>query len=154
MSSLKWNLGGAVLADFAYWGSSLMVWELSEGGSHETAFDVDSTLDRNEKCVLGCRAGSVYGSLTERKRGLVLSRLRKNTRPSCFRFGSAETDPRRPTPTRSRAIPRQPASTKIRIDSHLVLPKPQPWQWQSTCATNYASCQGTDSCSLNENTCH
>ena len=48
-----------MLADFAYWGFSLMVWELPDGRSHATAFEVGLTLDGNEKYVLGYRTDNI-----------------------------------------------------------------------------------------------
>ena len=44
MSSSKWNSGGAVFEDFAYWGFSLIVWEPEGGRFHATWFEVGFTL--------------------------------------------------------------------------------------------------------------
>ena len=49
MSSSKWYSGGAVLDDFAYWGLSLMVWELEDERSHAMAFEVGLTLNERKK---------------------------------------------------------------------------------------------------------
>ena len=46
-----------MLEDFVYWGLSLMVWELPDGRSHATAFEVGLTLDE-KKSLSECR---IYG---------------------------------------------------------------------------------------------
>ena len=87
-----------------------------EGGSHAAAFKVGLTLDGNTCYDVELEVYTVV--LPNGKEDFVLSRLRENTRPSCLRFGStgADRDLARPTPTRQHATPRQPASSRIRID--------------------------------------